>query len=117
TPLFDPETKSASTQLLDALAHAVGRNDVPNWDVFLVQVRSAWRGFNPLFLGSAFPKVLLVQRSGSKLTAEIPSDENKIYLPDLAKSPLAALKHFELPVIAIETEDAKRLARHFSNQS
>ena len=113
TPLFDPETKSASTQLLDALADAVGRNDVPNWDVFLGQVRSAWRGFYPTF-GSAFPKALLVQRGGSKLTAEIPSDESEIYLPDIAKSPLAALKHFDLAVIAIETDDA--IADRFSNE-
>ena len=86
TPFFDPETKSASTQLLDALADAVVRNEVPNnWDVFLGQVRSAWRGFEPV-AGSAFPKILLTQRAGSKLTPEIPSVENHIYLPDLSKS-------------------------------
>lgn len=113
TPRFDPETKSASTQLLDALADAVVRDEVPHWDVFLGQVRSAWRGFEPAG-GSAFPKKLLVQRGGSRLFAESPDEEHPVYLPDSAKSFLAALKHFELPVVAIETEDAKRLAERFT---
>lgn len=113
TPRFEPETKSASTQLLDALADAVVRNEVPHWDVFLGQVRSAWRGFEPAG-GSAFPKKLLVQRGGSRLFAESPDEEHSVYLPDSAKSFLAALKHFDLPVVAIETEDAKRLAERFT---
>lgn len=113
TPRFDPETRSASTQLLDALADAVVREEVPHWDVFLGQVRSAWRGFEPT-VGSAFPKMLLVQRGSSRLIAESPDEEHPVYLPDSAKSFLAALKHFELPVIAIETEDAKRLADRFT---
>ncbi|HHO2171155.1 TPA: sacsin N-terminal ATP-binding-like domain-containing protein [Aeromonas hydrophila] len=113
TPRFDPETKSPSTQLLDVLADAVARGDVPHWDVFLGQVRSAWRGFEPT-VGSPFPNRLLVQRGSSRLTAESPDEYGPAYLPDSSKSFLAALKHFELPVIAIETEDAKRLADSFT---
>jgi hypothetical protein len=114
TPLFDPETKSASTQLLDTLTNAVIRDEVLNWDVFLGQVRSAWRGFEPIGIGSSpFPKRLLVQRGGSRLTVESPSEENPVYLPDSTKSFLVALKHFKLPVIAIEAEDSKRLANRF----
>ena len=112
TPLFDPETKSASTQLLDTLTNAVVRDEVLNWDVFLGQVRSAWRGFEPAW-NSPFPKKLLVRRGDSRLTVQSPSEENPVYLPDSAKSFLAALKHFKLPVIAIETEDSKRLVNHF----
>lgn len=113
TPRFDPETKSASTHLLDALVDAVVRNEVPHRDVFLGQVRSAWRGFEPTG-GSPFPKRLLVQRGSSRLDAESPDAEHPVYLPDSAKSFLTALKHFELPVIAIETEDARRLAERFT---
>ncbi|MET4317938.1 hypothetical protein [Bradyrhizobium sp. RT5a] len=113
TPLFDPETKSGSTQLLNALVEAVEREEVPNWDVFLGQVRSAWRGFDPN-LGTTFPGKLLVQHAGSKLTVETPNKENAIYLPDSAKNFLAALKHFELPVVAIETDEARRLANRFT---
>lgn len=113
TPRFDPETKGPSTQLLDVLADAVARGDVPHWDVFLGQVRSAWRGFEPA-VGSPFPKRLLVQRGSSRLTAESPDECSPVYLPDSYRSFLAALKHFELPVIAIETEDAKRLADRFT---
>lgn len=113
TPRFDPETKTSSTQLLDALVAAVERSDVPHWDVFLGQVRSAWRGFEPT-APPVFPKKLLVQRGGSRLKAEQPDNDNPIYLPDSTKSFLSALKHFELPVVAIETEDAKRLAERFT---
>ena len=113
TPFFDPETRSGSTQLLDALAQAVEREEVPNWDVFLGQVRSAWRGFDPA-IGSPFPAKLLVQHAGSKLTVGTPDEETAIYLPDSAKTFLAALKHFGLPVIAIETEEARRLADRFT---
>lgn len=113
TPLFDPETKSGSTQLLNALVEAVEREEVPNWDVFLGQVRSAWRGFDP-HIATSFPGKLLVQHAGSKLTVETPSKENTVYLPDSAKNFLAALKHFELPVVAIETEEARRLATRFT---
>lgn len=112
TPLFDPETKSASTQLLTALVEAVEREEIPNWDVFLGQVRSAWRGFDPNN-GSSFPGKLLVQRAGSKLTVEIPNKDNAIYLPDSSKN-FAALKHFELPVVAIESDEARRLATRFT---
>lgn len=117
TPRFDPETKSDNTQLLDALTEAVIKNEVPHWDVFLGQVRSAWRGFEPAFFGSSFPNRLLVHKgSGSKLTVEIPNKENPVYLPDDSTKSflIAALKHFELPIIAIETNDAKRLANQFT---
>ena len=113
TPRFDPETKTSSTQLLDALVDAVERSDVPHWDVFLGQVRSAWRGFEPA-VPTSFPKKLLVQRGSSRLKAEQPDKDHPIYLPDSTKSFLSALKHFELPVVAIETEDAKRLAERFT---
>lgn len=81
TPRFDPETKSPSTQLLDVLADAVARGDVPHWDVFLGQVRSAWRGFEPT-VGSPFPNRLLVQRGSSRLTAESPDEYGPAYLAD-----------------------------------
>ncbi|MHB8369079.1 MAG: sacsin N-terminal ATP-binding-like domain-containing protein [Leptospirales bacterium] len=113
TPRFDPETKSVSNQLLDALVSAVVRNEVPHRDVFLGHVRLAWRIFYP-GPGSAFPQQILVQRGNGRLTAEIPSTDKPVYLPDSAKSFLSALKQFNLPVIAIETEVAKRLADHFT---
>lgn len=112
TPKFDPETKSSSTQLLDALVNAVERNEVPHWDVFLGQVRSAWRGFEPA-ANPVFPNKLLVQRGSSRLKAERPDKDHPVYLSDSTKSFLSALKHFELPVVAIETDDAKRLADRF----
>jgi hypothetical protein len=111
-PRFDPEIKSASTRLLDALTDAVERDEVPHWDVFLGQVRSAWRGFEPS-TNSVFPKKLLVQRGGSRLVVANPDNDQPVYLPDSTKSFLASLKHFELPVIAIEPDDAKRLADRF----
>lgn len=111
-PRFDPEKRSASPRLLEALAAAVEKGDVPHWDVFLGQVRSAWKAFDPA-ADTPFPERLLVQRAGHQLTLERPTVASSVYLPDSTKSFLSALKLFDLPIVAIEPEDAKRLADRF----
>lgn len=113
TPRYDPETRSPSTQLLDALTDAVAREDVPNRDAFLGQVRSAWRGLEPSG-GSPFPQRLLVQQRRASLVVVVPDPTSPVYLPDSTKSFVSALRNFSLPVIAIEPEDAKRLADAFT---
>lgn len=112
TSLFDPDIKSGSPALLNALVEAVVRGEVPNWDVFLGQVRAAWRGFEPKAY-SDLPKTVLVQRAGSsRVFYFTPSKEDPVCLPDSRRA-LEALKHFDVPVIAIEADDAKRLAGVF----
>ena len=111
-PKFDPELHSSSTRLLTDLANAAKGDEIPDQNVFLGQVRSAWTAFYPQ-PGKAHPESILVKRSGRRLTAERPLIENPVYLPDSPKSFVAALEHFELPVVAIETAEARRLAEWF----
>jgi hypothetical protein len=113
-PHFDPETKSPSSRLLDALAEATSGQDIRNWDIFLGQVRAAWRSFEPTGAGD-FPRRLLIHGDSAQLAVHTPDPEHPAYLPDSAKSFISALRRFQLPVIAIEYKDADRLAEQFTN--
>jgi hypothetical protein len=113
-PHFDPETKSPSSRLLEALADATSGKEIRNWDIFLGQVRAAWRGFEPTGAGD-FPRRLLIHGDSAQLSLHMPEPDHPAYLPDSAKSFIAALRRFQLPVIAIESTDAIRLAEQFTN--
>jgi hypothetical protein len=113
-PHFDPETKSPSSRLLEALADATSGKEIRNWDIFLGQVRAAWSGFEPTGAGD-FPRRLLIHGDSAQLSLHTPDSDHPVYLPDSAKSFVAALRRFQLPVIAIEPADAKRLAEPFTN--
>jgi hypothetical protein len=113
-PHFDPETKSPSSRLLDALAEATSGKHIRNWDIFLGQVRAAWRGFEPTDAGD-FPRRLLIHGDSAQLSLHTPEPDHPAYLPDSAKSFIAALRRFQLPVIAIESTDAIRLAEQFTD--
>lgn len=108
-PQYDPELKSASTRLLDALAAAVQTTEIRDDNVFLGQVRGAWASFVP-DAGQKFPAQLLVKGAGRRLSAVTPANDAPVYLPDSSRSSLAALDQFNIPVLAIEASDAKRLA-------
>jgi hypothetical protein len=111
-PHLDTEVRSTNKRLLDALVAAAMEGDIPDWNVFLGQVRSAWGAFYPE-LETPFPEFVLVSRGGRQLSAERPTLGNPVYLPDSTKSFVAALEQFALPVVAIDTFDAKRLANNF----
>jgi hypothetical protein len=108
-PQYDPEAKSASTRLLDALAAAVQTSEIRDDNVFLGQVRGAWASFVP-DATQKFPAQLLVKGAGRRLSAITPTIDGPVYLPDSSRSSLAALDQFNIPVLAIEASDAKRLA-------
>ena len=114
-PRFDLETRSQDTRLLEALADAVEAKAVRNWDVLLGQVRGAWGGFDPQPY-TTFPRRVLIHEQGGRLSVGAPSEEHRIYLPDTKKAFVAELRRFQLPVIAIETADAVRLAERFVSQ-
>lgn len=110
-PRYDPETPSPSTRLLVDLASAVEGCDIRDWNVFLGQVRAAWDAFLPA-PETKFPPLLIVRRGGGHLTAEHPTVDRPIYLPDSPRF-FAALEQFALPVLAIEPKNARRLAERF----
>jgi hypothetical protein len=111
-PQYDPDSKSGSTRLLETLVEAVGKEEIRDANVFLGQVRSAWASFVP-DSSSRLPSRILVSRSGRGLEAATPSTQNRVYLPDSKRSSLASLEQFDIPVIAIESVDAKRLSSNF----
>lgn len=111
-PQYDPESKSGSTRLLETLVEAAEREEIRDANVFLGQVRSAWASFVP-DSSSRLPSRILVNRSGRGLEAATPSTKNRVYLPDSSRSSLASLEQFDIPVIAIESVDAKRLSANF----
>jgi len=108
-PQYDPESRSASTRLLDALCAAARSSEVHDANVFLGQVRRAWTSFVP-GVTQRFPPQLLISRGGRNLQPVTPSADHPVYLPDSSRSTLAALEQFDIPVLAIEPSDAKRLA-------
>ena len=108
-PQYDPESKSASTRLLDALAAAALTSEIRDDNVFLGQVRGAWASFVP-DANQKFPAQLLVKGAGHRLSVITPTIGEPVYLPDSSRSSLAALDQFNIPVLAIEASDAKRLA-------
>ena len=112
-PRFDPETMSASARLLEALADSASGEEIRNWDIFLGQVRAAWRAFEPVF-STSFPKKLLVHKGISLLSIHIPDEEHPCYLPNSTKSFTDAMRRFQLPVVAIERSEAERLADQFT---
>lgn len=111
-PHLDFEKPSDSTRLLDDLAAAARDADIADWNVFLGQVRDAWRGFYPS-LTSPFPKLLLVSERRGRLATVEPTPAVKIFLPDASPSLMSELERFDLRVLAIAPSDAKRLAQAF----
>jgi len=105
-PQYDPESKSASTRLLDALAAATQTSEIRDDNVFLGQVRGAWASFVP-DTNQKFPSQLLVKGAGRRLSVVTPTIDVPVYLPDSSRSSLAALDQFNIPVLAIEASDAK----------
>jgi hypothetical protein len=53
---------------------------------------------------------LITQHVDSMCFSNIPSADQPVYLPDSSRSSLGALDQFNIPVLAIEASDAKRLA-------
>lgn len=107
-PCYDPETDTADTRLLEALADAAESDEVRDPNVFLGQVRAAWRAFKPNSNGP-FPSRILVMHAGRKVAAVTPTREKPVYLPDSNRSSLSALDRFDLPVMAIDSTIADKL--------
>ena len=110
-PKFDTEARSESPRLLNDLAAALN-GDITELNIFLGQVRDAWGAFDPA-AGGAFPRKVVIRHGNNPLTVHTLSPENPVYLPDSSVSFIDALEQFSLPVVAINTSDAKRLSASF----
>lgn len=107
-PQYDLEAKSGDIRLLSTLAAAFESEEIRDPNVFLGHVRSAWGTFAPV-AGQTFPDKLIVHQH-RRLAAVAPAPEKPVYIPNSARSLVSSLDRFEVPVLAIEHEDANRLA-------
>ena len=114
-PKFDPsaEGRSSNTRLLDDLATALA-SEIPDRNMFLNHIRIAWRNYTADNI-NLFPKRIIVSNGQKQLEAISLDKGFPVYLPDSSSSFASELNLFALPVIEIETVDAKRLARDFKS--
>ena len=113
-PCYDPDEKTTDTRLLDDLAIALMKPsiEISNQSVFIGQVRAAWGQFCP-DKQAVFPKNVVIQNGAGPLKAIIPSAEDVLYLPNATPAVHSGLERHSMPVIMMDTKDAKRLQDRF----
>ena len=105
--IYPMEDDSTGPALLEALADAKARNAMPagGFDVFLSQVRHAWRHLDP---DRGLPKRFLVQAKPRTLTVRTASELGDAYLPDHAARTRSLRQHGK-PIVEMRPEEARRL--------
>ena len=100
-PAYDAEEISDDPRLLNDLASALEDPsiEISNQSVFIGQIRTAWKNFQPNERNE-FPKSLIVQNGKGPLRVVSPSDENAVYLPDASSAVHDGLQKHSKPVIA-----------------
>lgn len=111
TPRYAPDQPSDDPRLLNSLAQTAERRGYQNKDVFLGQVRAAWKAFHPAS-SENFPQKIIAHQPDGTLSAVTPTAEMPVYLPN-ARTTLSTLRHFGLRAAAIEPVDAVRLSEGF----
>lgn len=109
----DPEEKSSSTRLLDDLAAALD-SEIPDRNMFMHHIRIAWSNYEASD-GNPFPDRIIIGNGSQLIYAVKPDIASPVYLPDSSVSFVSELGLFSLPVIEINTADAKRLAPNFKS--
>ena len=103
-PMEDALTGPA---LLEALADAKARNAMPagGFEVFLGQIRHAWRHLDP---DQGLPKRILVRTKPRTLTVRTASELGDAYLPDHPARTRSLREHGQ-PIVAMRPEEARGL--------
>ncbi len=109
----EPEEKSNDTRLLDDLASAL-TEDISNYNLFINHINLAWRNYEAY--GDSLPDKIIVSKGPKQIETVKPDTNNPIYLPDSSESFINELDLFSLPVIVINTTDAKRLSHDFKEK-
>lgn len=109
-PLFDVEAETSDPRLLVDLADALDQDRVAPAakNIFLGQVRNAWRVLHPTD-GSPLPLAVIVQRGGRPLEVHRPTEAEPVYLPDITTRGGDPGPFGALPIAVMETRDAVRL--------
>jgi len=110
-PRYRPEQPSDDPRLLNWLAQSAEHRNYQNKDIFLGQIRTAWKAFFPTSAAN-FPSKIIVHQPDGNLSAITPTFESPVYLPS-ARTTLSSLRDFDLTAVAIEPVDAARLSDGF----
>jgi len=116
-PKYDPEVSTDSPRLLDDLAKSLSHLEmISNHDVFLGQIRSAWKAFVPNE-DNIFPSSIIIRDKSGALMAINPTEDEPIFLPDANDAIHEGLKLNGKPIVVIDnprsSSDAKRLKGNF----
>ena len=107
--VYPTEDDQTGPELLEALARAWTASTVPRarFDVFLGQVRDAWRHFNP---NEGLPDTFLVRTGQQRSFSTHGLDElTDVYLPDDAERTRTLREHGK-DILELRTGDARRIA-------
>ncbi len=105
---YPVDEERTGPELLDALADAWRLERVPlqRFDVFLVQVRHAWRHFDP---DKELPTAFLVRTGRRDFSTPRRDELADVYLPD-NQDRTRALREHGKPILAMDVADANRIA-------
>lgn len=104
--VYPTEEDRTGPALLEALANAWERHDMPagGFNVFLGQVRHAWKHLNP---AKGLPKRFLVRTAAQSFSVR--TDLEGVYLPD-HRARTRSLRELGRPVLEMESEQARAAA-------
>lgn len=112
-PVFDIEEETEDPALLNALADALDNPDsISDQNVFLGQVKGAWSAFRPM-PGGPFPGRIIVRKGPGRLALFPTEDKQICYLPDAELVDEEVFERDSVPIVAIDTADAKVHTRSF----
>ena len=106
--VYPTEENRTGPELLDALATAWTANRVPSgrFDVFVGQVRDAWRHLDP---NKGLPKMFLVRTGRRTFETRGPDELADVYLPD-NRDRTRSLQEHKKQILEMHTVDARRVA-------
>ena len=106
--IYPTEEERTGPELLDALAAAWSGNRVPagRFDLFLGQVRDAWRHLDP---DKGLPRRFLVTSGPRKFSVREGSDLADAFLPD-NRDRARSLQEYAKPILEMRPADARRKA-------
>jgi len=106
--LYPTENERTGPELLDALAAvwSGGRLPAGRFDVFLGQVRDAWRHLDS---NRGLPGTFLVRSGQRKLSTRSGDELADVFLPD-ERGRARSLQEYGKPILEMEVNDARRIA-------
>ena len=104
--VYPTEEDRTGPELLETLAAAWAANRVRLFDIFLGQVRDAWRHLDP---DKGLPKTFLVWRGRRTFSTARPDELADVYLPD-ERGRTRSLLEREMTILEMQVRDANRMA-------